>query len=39
VAKAIAEAASLPFPQDYDEYNQFVFLVLRKAVRYAFTEA
>jgi hypothetical protein len=25
---AIAEAFGAPFPADYDEFNQFVFLVL-----------
>lgn len=35
VAKAIAEAVDLPFPQDYDEYNRFVFLALRRTLAYA----
>ena len=39
VAKAIAETAGVRFPSDYDEYNRFVYLSLRKAVHYAFTEA
>jgi predicted protein tyrosine phosphatase len=39
VAKAIAEALSLPFPADYDEYNRFVYLVLRRVLRRAVAEA
>jgi predicted protein tyrosine phosphatase len=39
VAKAVAETAGTPFPGEYDEYNRFVYLALRKAIRYAFAEA
>ena len=39
VAKAAAESLGVPFPPDYDEYNQFVYLSLRKVIRHAVTEA
>lgn len=35
VAKAIAEAADVPFPLDYDDHNEFVYLALRRVVRRA----
>ena len=36
VARAIAEAAQISFPSDYEECNSYVYLALRKAVRIAF---
>jgi predicted protein tyrosine phosphatase len=39
VAKAIAEVAKVTFPADYEEYNQFVYEVLRKPMRFAFQHA
>ena len=35
VARAICEAASLPFPPGYASDNRFVYLALRGATRYA----
>ena len=35
VAKAIAEASGLWFPPEYNEYNRFVYLALRRPVAYA----
>lgn len=35
LAKAIAEAAGVSFPQDYDEYNSYVYLALRRVVDFA----
>jgi len=39
VAKAIAEATGVSFPFDYDEYNSFVYLALRRVVRFAVQRA
>jgi predicted protein tyrosine phosphatase len=39
VARAICQAAQLPFPAGYEKYNRYVFLVLRGALQYAFDEA
>jgi predicted protein tyrosine phosphatase len=36
VAKAIAEAAGVGFPSDYDEYNHFVYETLRRPMIFAF---
>ena len=35
VARAVCEAASLPFPAAYDSDNRFVYLALRGATRFA----
>lgn len=39
VAKAIAEAADVNFPADYEEYNHFVFEALRGPLKSAFQHA
>jgi predicted protein tyrosine phosphatase len=39
VAKAIAHALGIAFPAEYDEYNRFVYLALRRVIRHALTEA
>ena len=39
VAKAIAEAAEMNFPADYQEYNHFVFEALRGPLKSAFQHA
>lgn len=36
VAKAIAQAAGVPFPEHYRRYNRYVYLALRGAMRFAF---
>ena len=38
VAKAVASVAGAGFPDDYKEYNRFVYLVLHKAVHAAWFE-
>ena len=38
VAKAIAEVCDAPFPADYDDFNEFVYLVLRNPLRAALSE-
>lgn len=39
VAKGIAEATGVSFPQEYDEYNRFVYLALRRVVEFAVHQA
>ena len=39
VAKAIADATNIHFPNDYNKYNKFVYLSLKKAVSYAVRDA
>ena len=39
VAKAIAEVCDAPFPADYEEFNQFVYLVLRGPLMVALDQA
>ena len=39
IAKAVASVAGASFPDEYKEYNRFVYLVLHKAVRVAWSEA
>jgi len=39
VARAVCQAAQLPFPPSYERYNRYVFMVLRGAVEYAFEDA
>ena len=38
VAKAIAEVCDAPFPADYDDFNEFVYSVLRNPLRAALSE-
>ena len=35
VARAICHATGIAFPAHYDRYNRYVYLVLRRAVRFA----
>jgi predicted protein tyrosine phosphatase len=37
VARAAAHALGVAFPSEYDEYNRFVYLALRRVVRHAIT--
>ena len=39
VAKAIASVAGARFPNDYKEYNRFVYLVLQRAIHTSWSKA